>query len=103
MKPLSKMPKNLWDGLTKSFPRDDGFLAESKKFIDSTINKLNEKFNGTESYLKTLTRKNETFRFQAILDDQEKEAQKDIDTGNTMVRRVSNDDAVFRVTRNEKK
>jgi proteasome lid subunit RPN8/RPN11 len=82
---LIKNAQEFMGWVTKSFPRDDAFLAESKKFIQSTISKLQEIYTGTESYLKTLMRKNDTDRFAAVLEDQERDANKILDTGNTMV------------------
>ncbi len=75
---------------TKSFLSGWGFLTESKKFIESTINKLDVIYYGSESYLKNLLRKNNPEQVHQILDEQEKEAQKVLDKGYTMV-------AIFRM------
>jgi hypothetical protein len=71
--------------VTKAFPREEAVVAESKKFIDNSTAKLNELFTGTESYLRTLLRKNESFRFAQVLETQETEANKILEQGNTMV------------------
>ena len=58
-----KTLKNSWAGQPDhSLPGED-FLTESKKFIESTIDKLDVIYYGSESYLKNLLRKNNPEKF----------------------------------------
>jgi proteasome lid subunit RPN8/RPN11 len=72
-----------WVG--KAFPRDDAVHTEYKKYIDNTIQKLDEIFNGTRSYIKTLIRKMESARIPEIIENQSQEAKKILESGQTMV------------------
>jgi proteasome lid subunit RPN8/RPN11 len=71
--------------VSKAFPRDDGVLTEYKKFIDTTLNKLDEIYSGTSSYVQTLVRKNESSRIASVVASQVEEASKVLEQGVSMV------------------
>ncbi|MHA1674544.1 MAG: hypothetical protein ACTSYI_13075 [Promethearchaeota archaeon] len=70
---------------TKAFPRGDKVITEYKNYIDKTLMKLNEIYEGTRSYIQTLVRKGESSRIESILQTQSSESQKVLNQGNGMV------------------
>lgn len=82
---LVKNAQDFITWVTKAFPRDDKVVEEYRKYVDSVIVKLNDLLAGTQSYLITLTRKNESHRIPEILAQQENEAKKILETGGTMI------------------
>ncbi len=70
---------------TKAFPRGDKVITEYKNYIEKTLMKLNEIYEGTKSYIQTLVRKGESSRIESILQTQSGESQKVLNQGNGMV------------------
>ena len=70
---------------TKAFPRGENVVTEYRNYINSTLLKLNEIYEGTKSYIQTLIRKGESGRIESILQTQSGESQKVLNQGNGMV------------------
>ncbi len=73
----------LW--VSKAFPREDAVLTEYKDYIDKTLKKLDDIYNGTQSYIKTLKRKGEESRIPEVVDQQYKDSKEIIQKGTSMV------------------
>jgi proteasome lid subunit RPN8/RPN11 len=71
--------------VTKAFPREGDIVGEYERFVDTNINKLDQIYNGTQSYLQTLMKKHETHRIPSVLEIQIQEATKILEQGNYMV------------------
>ncbi|MHA1612212.1 MAG: hypothetical protein ACTSVZ_10960 [Promethearchaeota archaeon] len=70
---------------TKAFPRGNKVITEYQNYIDNTLKKLNEIYEGTKSYIQTLIRKGESSRVESILQTQAGESQKVLNQGTGMV------------------
>ncbi|MHA1584161.1 MAG: hypothetical protein ACTSWL_02820 [Promethearchaeota archaeon] len=77
--------KDFVQWVSKAFPKGEGVVKEYKKFVDNTILKMDEIYQGTESYINTLIRKGESWRIKNVVNTQKEEAKKILDKGNTMV------------------
>lgn len=71
--------------VTKAFPRGDAILADYRRFVDNTWQKLIETYEGTVSYAQRLKRKGEDSRIPSIISSQSQEAAKILDQGNAMI------------------
>jgi len=71
--------------VTRAFPRGDNVVAEYRRYIETTLSKLEEIYNGTSSYLKTLIRKGENDRIPQVVESQMQEAIKILEQGNNLI------------------
>ena len=71
--------------VTRAFPKGDDVLLEYQRYTESTLQKLDEVYNGTNSYLNTLIRKQETHRISQVVENQSQEAVKILEQGNEMI------------------
>jgi proteasome lid subunit RPN8/RPN11 len=70
---------------TKAFPRGEAVVTEYKSYIDNTLKKLQEVYEGTRSYIQTLIRKGEQGRIEEVIQRQAGESQKVLNQGSAMV------------------
>lgn len=71
--------------VTKAFPRGESVVTEYRNFINNTIQKLQEIYEGTRSYIQTLVRKGEENRISSLLENQQEECKKVLNQGNAMI------------------
>jgi len=71
--------------VTRAFPKGDDVLKEYQRYTESTLQKLDEIYNGTSSYLTTLIRKGENHRIPQVVESQSQEAIKILEQGNNMI------------------
>jgi len=71
--------------VTRAFPKGDDVLSEYQRYTDSTLQKLDEIYNGTKSYINTLIRKGENNRIPQVVENQSQEAFKVLEQGNSMI------------------
>ncbi|MHA1794474.1 MAG: hypothetical protein ACTSUK_00045 [Promethearchaeota archaeon] len=71
--------------VTKAFPRGDAVVTEYDNYIEKTLGKLQELYDGTHSYIQTLIRKGESNRIEPLVERQAKEVEKILNQGNGMI------------------